>query len=322
MDSLLLLSAGRRVSLLRAFEKELAQRKPGGVVFAADAHPELSSACMSTRHRIPVPAVGNPDYLATLLAICIERSIGLVIPTIDTELAVLAEARERFEGNGIQLALSSLDLVQKCRDKRQAHDLFKALNMDTPAIYTRRAVVYPCFGKPYDGSRSVGAAIIRSEEETDRALRNNPKTIFMELVDTSGADEYTVDIYYDRHGKLRCAVPRKRLAVRDGEVSKGITLKDDVLEYVTQHMSILDGARGCLTLQLFRSREGRTFKAIELNPRFGGGYPLSYAAGANFPGWLIDEYLGGKNIEDFSGWQSGLLMLRYDAEVFVSGSAN
>ena len=56
---------------------------------------------------------------------------------------------------------------------------------------------------------------------------------------------------------------------------------------------------------------------IEINPRFGGGYPLSYSAGANYPGWLIAEYLQGKQLSKFSSWQANLLMLRYDQQILI-----
>ncbi|RTZ49695.1 hypothetical protein EJ377_05105 [Chryseobacterium arthrosphaerae] len=56
---------------------------------------------------------------------------------------------------------------------------------------------------------------------------------------------------------------------------------------------------------------------IEINPRFGGGYPLSYLAGANYPEWLLKEYFMGHDIPYFEDWEDNLLMLRYDDEVLV-----
>jgi carbamoyl-phosphate synthase large subunit len=83
----------------------------------------------------------------------------------------------------------------------------------------------------------------------------------------------------------------------------------------------IEHARGCITLQLFVHRQSQEAYAIEINPRFGGGYPLSYEAGANFPRWLIQEYLLGMPVEFCDAWESDLTMLRYDDHVIVRGAA-
>ena len=157
---------------------------------------------------------------------------------------------------------------------------------------------------------------VPSQSAVTPAMLADSKLMFMEYVDPSH-HEYTVDAYYDRAGTLSCLVPRQRLEVRDGEVSKGVTRKDHVYAYLLDRLRTLPGARGCLTLQLFAKTQPLRFAALEINPRFGGGFPLSYAAGAHYPGWLIDEYLLGKEVAFFDGWEPNLLMLRYDAQVLV-----
>jgi carbamoyl-phosphate synthase large subunit len=132
-------------------------------------------------------------------------------------------------------------------------------------------------------------------------------------------DKYSLDLYYDRNSELKCVVPRKRIEVRGGEVNKGLTEKNLLVTYVKDKLAHISGARGCLTLQLFLNKENQDIHGIEINPRFGGGYPLSYLSGANFPKWLIQEYLFDQPIEYFEEWESNLLMLRYDDEVLVHG---
>jgi len=177
-------------------------------------------------------------------------------------------------------------------------------------------LTFPCFVKPYDGSRSVGAEKLQNMADLSDAILADQKLMFMEYIDDSH-HEYTVDAYFDRYSRLRCLVPRHRLEVRDGEISKGITRKNHVYEYLLGRLMELKGARGCLTLQIFAQPEGRRYAGLEINPRFGGGYPLSYAAKANYPGWLIEEYLLHQDIPFFDAWESDLLMLRYDAQVLV-----
>jgi carbamoyl-phosphate synthase large subunit len=59
---------------------------------------------------------------------------------------------------------------------------------------------------------------------------------------------------------------------------------------------------------------------LEINPRFGGGFPLSNAAGADFTDWLIKEYLLGQKLPFYDLWSSDLVMLRYDAKVIVNAT--
>jgi carbamoyl-phosphate synthase large subunit len=108
------------------------------------------------------------------------------------------------------------------------------------------------------------------------------------------------------------------LEVRGGEISKGITRRDGVIPLLEPCLERLQGARGCLTVQVFANPERTRLRGVEINPRFGGGYPLSHAAGAAFPELLIREWLLGQRPEPNNSWQADLLMLRHDAMVLRS----
>ncbi len=320
MNNILLLSAGRRVELAASFKVELEKRKLKGKVLATDLKPELSAACQMVDIAIKAPRVTESGYIDFLLGVCRENGVGLVIPTIDTELALLARHQKDFLGRGTHLVISEESLVLKCRDKRLTSDLFAELNIDTPRLYARSGLQFPCFAKPYDGSSSVGACVVQSGEVLSDAMLADEKMMFMELIDRSYS-EFTVDAYYDRYGALACLVPRQRIEVRGGEVSKGVTRRHHVYDYLLSRLPKLVGARGCITFQLFAGGPNDRFAAIEINPRFGGGFPLSYNAGANYPGWLIDEYLLDKKICFYDSWEPDLMMLRYDAKVLVHNAA-
>jgi carbamoyl-phosphate synthase large subunit len=318
LSNVLLLSAGRRVELAQAIKSDLVARFPDGKLVAADMRPRLSAACQVADIAVTVPRATDPTYEAALLAICREQRVALVIPTIDTELLVLARLRERFAADGITVIVSEESVVRRCRDKRLTAQLFQELDIDTPKILARDALEFPCFAKPFDGSSSIGATRVESRAMLSESMLSDERTMFMELVDPASA-EYTVDIYYDRNGALQCCVPRERIETRAGEVSKGITRRNEVYEYLLPRLRRMHGARGCLTLQLFFNHNSGRFAALEINPRFGGGFPLSYSAGACYPGWLVDEFLLGGRVAFYDGWERDLLMLRYDAKVLVRG---
>jgi carbamoyl-phosphate synthase large subunit len=314
--NILILSAGRRVELVQSFQKALKHHFPNSIVCATDLRPQLSAACQIADQAFVAPRVTAPEYIDFLLNLCDEHSIGMLIPTIDTELNLLAENRSQFEDRGIFIIISSAALVAACRDKRNTIAIYDQMDIDQPAIYSRENLKFPCFCKPYDGSCSVGAQAIPDANSLTIELIENEKNMFMELVGKEYG-EYTVDAYYDRRGELRCLVPRERIEVRGGEVSKGITRKNYVYRYLRNRLEKMEGARGCITIQIFANPENELIKALEINPRFGGGYPLSFAAGANYPDWLIREYFLNDPVTFFDAWEDNLLMLRYDSQILV-----
>ena len=78
----------------------------------------------------------------------------------------------------------------------------------------------------------------------------------------------------------------------------------------------LPGAYGPLNIQVIYTSENERFNVIDINPRFGGGYPLAHAAGGRFTDWLIAETRGelARFVED--NWIDGLSMVRYRESLF------
>jgi len=316
-NNILILSAGRRVELVQAFKNELAKLIPSSRVFAVDLNPSLSAACQIADEQYKAPNVTSDEYIPFLKELCIEKSVSLIIPTIDSELLVLSTYREYFRNFGTELIISEVSLVKACRNKKQLIKIFHKMKLDTPLIYNKDDLSFPCFVKPYDGSSSKGVHTLVDKSMLSDNILNNTKNIFMELI-PSYYDEYSIDAYYDRNGKLKSLVPRLRIETRAGEISKGVTKNNFVYEYLLNKLPKLIGARGCITFQMFVCEKENSFKAIEINPRFGGGYPLSYSAGANYPKMLIREYLLDEPIDFFDSWEKNLLMLRYDSKILLN----
>lgn len=317
MHNILISSAGQRVSLVRVFQKEIRAFDEKAKVYTIDMNPILAPACHVSDGYRKIVRVTDNEYVIQLLEICKEWNIGMIIPTIDTELMVLATNKSMFEENGIIPIISSEKFVRICRDKRIVNDFFNQQGISTPRIMDKENPTFPLFIKPYDGSRSKDTFIIKSPEELQPYHFFYQKLIFMEYIDPKEHDEYTVDAYYNKKGYLCCVVPRKRILVRSGEINKGVTRKNEIIPLFREKLSFIEGAVGCLTIQLFLNRKTRHVIGIEINPRFGGGFPLSYLAGANYPQWLIKEYFFNENINYFEDWEDNLLMLRYDDEILV-----
>ena len=319
--NILITSAGRRVSLVKSFQKELKSIYPKAKVFASDSDPILSAGCHIADEYFEVSKLDNPNYINALIKICKSNNISLIIPTIDTELLQLAVNKTNFKNLGITIVISSNDFIEKCRDKRVIHDFFESKGVTIAKEYLKDNYRLPLFIKPIDGSRSVGTYLINTQDDFTDNHFSNDKLMFLEYLDHNKFSEYTCDLYYSKSNNLKCVVPRKRLEVRDGEVYKALTQNNALVDYIKKRLEHIEGAVGCLTVQFFMHNADDTkIVGIEVNPRFGGGYPLTYLSGANYSKWIIEEYLLGKVLEDkFDAWESDLLMIRYDDEILVHG---
>lgn len=315
--NILITSAGQRVSLVQAFQKELKQYFPDSKVFTVDLNPILAPACHVSDGYFQVSRVTDENYIPSLLKLCLKQNIKLVVPTIDTELLILSQYKADFAEKGIILLVSDFSFITKCRDKRLTNDLFDHYGINIPKQYAKDNLKFPVFAKPCDGSLSKGIFTAYSYSDITAEHLNNEKLMFMQYISPEEYDEFTVDCYFDRSSNLKCVVPRKRIFVRAGEINKGVTKKNKIVNEFKNKLKFIDGAIGCLTVQVFCHKHTEEILGIEINPRFGGGYPLSYLAGANYPQWCIKEYLLNESIEDFDDWENNLLMLRYDAEVLV-----
>lgn len=322
LKNILITSAGRRVSLLKAFQQSLQISLPDARVYTADLNPSLSPACHFSDKAFYLPHVNEVNYVSELLRLCEEEQIALVIPTLDTELMIFARAKTAFDKEGITLLVSDESFIARCRDKWQTNLLFQGYGLEIPKQYDKQNINFPAFAKPFDGSLSKDVSVLPSAAHLSTALLQDDRLMFMEYLDPTAYQEYTVDAYYDKLHHLKCMVPRLRMEIRGGEISKGITKRGFLYDYIANKFNYLEGARGCITMQFFEHKTQKRILGIEINPRFGGGFPLSFASGADFPNYLIAEYLKNEALDFVDDWKPDTLMLRYDSEVFVTNHGN
>lgn len=320
--NLLFCAAGRRVSLLRQFKSAMTELNISGKIIAADAG-TMAPASYVADETVLVPRVDAPNYIAALLDICVENKIKMLTSLIDTDLLLISEHKQQFENIGVKLLLCAAETNAIAFDKIKTNEFFVSNNIDTPRTLTDNetqnltAKDLPVLLKPWDGSSSVGVHKVENLDDLQFYLETVKHAMVQEFI---SGEEYTVDVYVNFNGQVKCAVPRKRLEVRAGEVSKALTERDQmIIDKTVELVQKLPGALGCVTVQCFKTKDDKV-KFIEINPRFGGGFPLSVHAGANFPKWIIQELCGLNCEANFGGWEDDLLMLRYDDEIIVKGS--
>ena len=310
---------GKRVSLLENFRRSAKQLKIKASFLGTDTT-ELSPALQLCDQRFGVKLTTHPGYIKQLLSIVKANSVKLLVPTVDLDLKRLAQNKPKFAALGCRVLVSNPEVIDICQDKRKTYRILAkngfdtALTMSVRSALSKKKIEWPCFLKPWDGYASRGNAVINNRRELLFYSKRIPNPICQELVKGT---EYTCDVYVDFDMKVRCVVPRKRIEVRAGEVSKGQVIKNaHIMNESAKLVEKLRAGPGVITLQLFLTGDD-TIKFIEINPRFGGGVPLSIKAGADFPKWILQELTGRKpNIRPDS-FKDNLIMLRYDSEVWL-----
>jgi carbamoyl-phosphate synthase large subunit len=314
--NILLTSVGRRVTLIKEFRQSMRRSNITGKIVAADLKPNAPASFLADASEL-VPRVNDPQYIENLLDICTRHKIDLLIPLIDTELQLLALHQQRFNDLGVTLLVSSLTTNEICADKAKTSKFFQDIGVNTPKIYNASEIEdldFPVIVKPSNGSSSVGVHCINNQAELDFFTSYVKDAIVQELI---VGEEYTIDALVNFEGKAISIVPRLRIETRAGEISKGLTVKNPALiAAAKQVVESLPGAIGCITVQCFLQSNGEIF-FIEINPRFGGGYPLSYQAGADFPSLIMRLFNGETPEIAIDDWEDNLVMLRYDDAVFV-----
>jgi carbamoyl-phosphate synthase large subunit len=318
MSNILITCAGKRVSLVRSFKTELKIVFSDSKVFASDSSPEKSAACRVSDGYFKVPPVTDGNYIEKLLQIALDNNIKLIIPTIDTELLILSQNVDILKRHNIDIVVSDYDNIKTLINKRLTNHFFEKLEINYAKEFDKNNFTLPLYIKPIDGSRSIDNHIVKQESDLTAYHFANEKLLFFEYLEHTAFTEYTIDMYFDRNNELKCFIPRERLEIRAGEVNKAITRRAWFIDKIASKFTHIPGLRGCISIQIFVSNDTNTIYGIEINPRFSGGFPLSYLAGANFPKWIIQEYLlGGTKIPYCDDWEENLMMLRYDDEILI-----
>ena len=319
--TVLVTSAGRRHHLIETLRSDASQLGMSLNVVAVDSRPELSAACISADHHAAVPRCTSADYPSVLADLCAQYRVSVLIPTIDTELLALAEARESFESRGVSVVISRPSAIRIARDKLLTANTLLAAGVPAPitipladALANEECIEGPVVLKPVDGSNSIGIIRLATLKGARSLDIDAGAYVAQQLCE---GPEFTVNCYVSAHDEVLAAVPHRRLEVRSGEVSKARTeRRADLIDQVARIVAAIPGLRGPFCFQAIVGHDGP--RIIEVNARFGGGYPIAHAAGAHFGRWIMEEHLQ-RRPSAATAWEDGLLMLRYDSAVFVHG---
>lgn len=311
--NILLTSCGAKVALVRAFRQAAAER--GGKVFVSDIS-NYAPALYEADGRAHLPSWDDPGYADTLMSVCRDSDIGLIVPTSDQELPQLESQADTLRANGVVVLLPSSSALSTCRDKWAFTTFCREHGFSLPKIYDDVAepTEFPVFVRPRTGQGSLGAGQVESPALLQAMRLQDPDLLVQEFLNDV---EYSIDLLMDIQGvRALQAVARRRLRVHGGEAQVSRIERLDELTNLVMRLGEALGLVGHNVVQAFYSPEdGARF--IEVNPRFGGASNLSIRGGLDSPARLLDLMLG-----DESAWlpreiEYGLTMLRHGEDRFI-----
>lgn len=315
--NVLVLSAGRRVELIKCFKRAASELKVTGKVIAVDCSDTAPALYFADKYRL-VPRIDSGRYVDAVIDVCNEESVSLIVPTIDTELLLLAENRERIEKEtNARLLISDLSVIQICRNKLNTQKYMEEHGFKVPHLYTKEElekddIGFPLFVKPVDGSSSIDTYKVENREQLNAILTLVKDPM---VQDYMVGEEYTIDVFLDFGSNIITMVPRLRMATRSGEIAKGRIVKDtEIVEDVTRLMKELKPI-GHITVQCRKTDRGIEY--IEINPRFGGGAPMSIMAGADSCSNLY-RLLRGEVLTYNDDYRENVIFLRFDSSIMLN----
>ncbi|MFC4322626.1 ATP-grasp domain-containing protein [Litchfieldia salsa] len=313
--NILILSAGRRVELVQCFQKAAKKLGLKSNIVAGDCSDTAPALYFADRtYKLPRIIIER-NYIDAIIDACNQENISLIVPTIDTDLLLLAENKSIIEEKtNAKVLISNYEVVEVCRDKINTQKFLEENSFGIPKMYTDEEIEngdlqFPLFIKPKSGSSSINTFKVNNISEL-----NIYKDIVKDPIiqDFMEGEEFTVDVFLDFDSNIISIVPRLRIATRSGEISKGKIIRDrEIIDDVTKLMKVFKPI-GHITVQLMKTNKGIEY--IEINPRFGGGAPMSIMSGADSCENLF-RLLMGEKLEYNENYKDNLTFLRFDSSI-------
>jgi carbamoyl-phosphate synthase large subunit len=293
--------SGMRVDVVTAF------REAGAATIAADADP-LAPTLHYADEQALVPRVEDPAYIPAVAELVRERGVGLVIPVTDIDSVKLAEHRDEL---GAPLLLPDTEIVVKTADKFAAHELFEQHGIPSPSSWLPGDVPadarYPLLVKSRYGYGSRNIYRAEDRRQLDFFLGYTPVESFVQ--ECCLGDEFSIDVLCDFEGRCLNAIPRTMILSKGGESIQGMTIKEPELIEAGRRVAEALPLKGPGTVQVFR--EDGEHRVTDVNPRFGGAFPLPLAAGGNYPELVLAMAAGERPEPRVGEFREGVVMTRF-----------
>ena len=314
MVNILITSVGRRTQLLKYFKKEL---HGIGNLVAVDCSNLAPALYIADKHYI-VPRIDDPNYINIIKDICRKEKIVAILSLIDPELSLLAKQTEEFKEIGVTTIVSPYEACELWLNKYATTKFCKENGFKFPKTYNtfsdfedaleNKEIDFPVFIKPQKGSASLNINKAKNMEQTKIIFESSEDMIIQEFLD---GQELGIDVYVDMISKEVVSIfIKEKTVMRAGETDKGKSIKSKILFKMIEDLVTKAGLIGPIDIDVFNV-DGEYYIS-EINPRFGGGYPLAYECGANFPKYIINNLKGIANVSKIGNYKEDVDMMKPD----------
>lgn len=305
--NILLTSVGRRSYLVKYFKDEL---NDFGSVYVANSS-NLSPAFQVADGAVVTPLIYDENYIPFLLEYCKDKDINVIISLFDIDLPVLSQNKDLFNQNGIQVVVSDPDVIDICNDKWKTYQFLIKNGFNAPKTYidiedSKRDIrdgilSFPLFVKPRWGMGSISVFKAENIDELivfyNKVKREVHKTYLkyessmdkehsVIIQQMLNGQEYGMDVISDFNGVYQNTIVKKKIAMRAGETDCAQTVNNHGFDSIGKSLSQRLKHIANLDVDVFLL-ENKIY-ILEMNARFGGGYPFSHMAGVNLPKAIIN----------------------------------
>jgi carbamoyl-phosphate synthase large subunit len=263
-----------------------------------------------------VPRIDDADYMPALRRIVDEHGVKLIVPLTDLDQATLARARDEL---GALVLLPEAETVERLGDKYRAHVLFEERGIPSPPTWLPADVPedapFPLLVKARAGfgSRHIYRAADRAQLDFFVAYTPVDSIVQAQL----GGEEFSIDVFCDLDGRCLNAIPRTMIESKGGESIKGMTIRDETLIRFACQVAEKLLLVGPANIQCFRESDG-SHLVTDINPRFGGGFPLPLAAGGRYPELALALARGEHPEPRLGDFREGIVMTRFFSDLSLT----
>ena len=304
--NIMMLGGARRVSMAELFKRS-----------GERIGREVNIVSYELMEQVPIAVVGkvvvglrwsDPNVVADIVKVAKEYEIDIILPFVDGAIEIASKVRNHLPD--VFIPVGDFEVNRTMFDKVSAAKAFEQAGIPIPKTYSVINAKVPAIAKPRKGSASRGIKIFHTLDELMR-LENLSDYLVQEYLENK--EEYTVDCYVSQKGEILTVVPRCRLEVMGGEVTRTITCRNAVLDKLSRQVITTFNLRGPVTLQFLHDLDRDRYLLMEVNPRLGGGVVCSIYAGAPIADYIIDESRG-ITLNACDDWAYNTLMARYQKE--------
>ncbi|MBD5261765.1 MAG: ATP-grasp domain-containing protein [Bacteroides sp.] len=304
--NIMMLGGARRVSMAELFKRS-----------GERIGREVSIISYELLEQVPIALVGkvivglrwsDPNVVADIVKVAREYEIDIILPFVDGAIEIASKVKQHLPG--VFVPVGDFEVNRTMFDKVAAAKAFEQAGLPIPKTYSAINAKMPAIAKPRKGSASRGIKIFHTLDELMQ-LENLSDYLVQEYIENR--DEYTVDCYISQKGEILTVVPRVRLEVMGGEVTRTITCRNATLDRLSRQVIETFGLKGPVTLQFIHDLDRNRYLLMEVNPRLGGGVVCSIYAGAPITDYIVDESRG-ITLQPCDDWAYNTLMARYQKE--------